>query len=81
MAKSSGILFFLVTLWMALSCGSREGTFIKGKIGHLDSTYILATYLSSDSLVIDTIPIDGKGRFICGQSRYPYRLLTLSRSI
>ena len=63
MAKSSGILFFLVTLWMALSCGSREGTLIKGKIGHLDSTYILATYLSSDSLVIDTIPIDGKGRF------------------
>ena len=63
MAKSSGILFFLVTLWMALSCGSREGTFIKGKIGHLDSTYILATYLSSDSLAIDTIPVDSKGRF------------------
>ena len=63
MAKYSGILFFLVTLWMALSCGSREGTFINGKIEKIDSSYILATYLSADSLVIDTIPVDVKGRF------------------
>ncbi len=63
MAKSSGIFFILVTLWMALSCSSHEGTFINGKIGHVDSSYILATYLSSDSLVIDTILVDAKGRF------------------
>jgi hypothetical protein len=63
MMKYSGILFFLVTLWMTLSCGSHEGTLIKGRIEHLDSAYLLATYLSSDSLVIDTIQVDGKGRF------------------
>lgn len=63
MTKGSGILFLLFTLWMALSCGSREGTSISGRIDHLDSTYILATYLSYDSLAIDTIPVDAKGRF------------------
>ncbi len=63
MVRASGILFFLFTLWLALSCGSREGTMIKGKIGHLKSPYILATYFSSDSLAIDTISVDKKGRF------------------
>ncbi len=63
MTKYSGILFFLVTLWMTLSCGSREGTLIQGRIEHIDSSYIIATYLSSDSLVIDTIQVDDKGRF------------------
>ncbi len=53
----------MVTLWMTLSCGRREGTLIQGRIEHIDSSYIIATYLSSDSLVIDTIQVDDKGRF------------------
>lgn len=63
MMKGSGILFFIFVLWIVISCGSEEGVSIKGKIEHLESSFIVATYLSSDSLAIDTIPVDAKGRF------------------
>lgn len=63
MAKYLGILLFIVTLCMALSCGRPEGTIISGKIHNLTQPYILATYLSSDSLTVDTVDVDAKGRF------------------
>jgi archaellum component FlaG (FlaF/FlaG flagellin family) len=37
--------------------------FIKGKIANLEYPYILASYLSADTLAIDTITVDNKGRF------------------
>ena len=44
------------------SCG-REGSLIKGEIKNLETPYILASYLSADSLDIDTIAVDTRGRF------------------
>lgn len=50
-------------LWSVVSCNNGEVTSIKGRIANLDYPYILASYLSSDTLVIDTIATDSKGRF------------------
>lgn len=57
------IFIYCFILWSAVSCNSEEGTFIKGKIANLQYPYILASYLSSDTLALDTISVDSKGRF------------------
>jgi len=46
-----------------ISCNNEEGTLIKGKIANLEYPYILASYLSADTLAIDTIPVRNNGRF------------------
>jgi peroxiredoxin len=63
MVKSAKILYFFFILLITVSCNSEEGTFIKGKISNLEYPYILASYLSSDTLAIDTISADRSGHF------------------
>ena len=63
MNRYSGILFFVVLFLLTLSCGRPEGTIISGRITELDRPYILATHLSADSLLVDTVEVDRKGRF------------------
>jgi len=57
------IFIYCFILWSAISCNSEEGTLIKGKIANLQYPYILASYLSADTLTLDTISVDSKGRF------------------
>lgn len=49
------IIYFIIFL-IALSCNKGDGTVIKGNISNISDSFILASYLSSDSLIIDTIP-------------------------
>lgn len=63
MVKWKKILIYGCILWSAVSCNSDEGTLIKGEITNLQYPYILASYLSADTLVLDTISVDSKGRF------------------
>ncbi|MDR0421408.1 MAG: redoxin domain-containing protein [Proteiniphilum sp.] len=46
---------------------------IRGEIANLDAPYILATYLSADTLAVDTIRVNEKGKF-----RYEKRVDTLT---
>lgn len=55
------IYFFIMGIM--ISCNSEEGTLIKGKIANLEYPYILASYLSADTLAVDTIPVNNNGRF------------------
>ncbi len=55
------ICFFI--LCIAVSCNSEERISIKGEISNLEYPYILATYLSADTLAIDTISVDRRGKF------------------
>ncbi len=57
------ILIYSFILCSAISCRHEDGTFIKGRITNLQSPFILASYLSADTLTIDTITTDNKGRF------------------
>lgn len=50
------IIYFIIFL-IALSCNKGDGTVIKGNISNVSESFILASYLSSDSLIIDTIPV------------------------
>lgn len=63
MVKWSKIFIYCFIIWSTVSCNSEEGIFIKGKIANLQYPYILATYLSADTLAIDTITTDSQGRF------------------
>ncbi len=62
MTKYFLLLISCFTLWIVASCRN-EGGIIKGEILNLETPYILASYLSTDSLVMDTIPVDQRGRF------------------
>lgn len=47
----------------AVSCDKVDGTLIKGDIENLSNPYILASYMYSDSLIIDTIPVYDNKKF------------------
>src|SRR5690554_4026841 len=55
MRKYYIIIISFICLLSAVSCRNGEGTVIKGDISNLSNPYILASYLSADSLVVDTI--------------------------
>lgn len=57
------ILFFCVILVTFFSCKKEGNVTIKGEIQNLDSPYILASYISADTLAIDTINVSEKGKF------------------
>ena len=57
MGKYYIFIISIICLLFAVSCKKGEGTVIKGDIANLSNPYILASYISSDSLVIDTIPV------------------------
>ncbi|MCE5204997.1 MAG: DUF4369 domain-containing protein [Porphyromonadaceae bacterium] len=63
MGKWAKICIYCFILWSAVSCNREEGASIKGRITNLDFPYILASYLSADTLAIDTIATDSRGRF------------------
>lgn len=56
-------IIICVSILLTITCSRRDGTVIKGEITSLDYPYLLATYLSSDTLVIDTIPVNSTGGF------------------
>ncbi len=62
MTKYFLLLISCIMLWFVTSC-HKEGALIKGEISNLKTPYILASYLSADSLVMDTIPVDQRGKF------------------
>lgn len=45
------------------SCKNEKGVLIKGEISHLEVPYILVTCFSADTLSIDTVNVDPKGKF------------------
>lgn len=57
------IVVCLLILYSFISCSDEEGVSIRGEISNLKNPYILVTYFSEDSLAIDTISVDGKGKF------------------
>ena len=57
MGKYYIIVISIICLLSAVSCRNGDGTVIKGDISNLSKPYILASYLSADSLVVDTIPV------------------------
>lgn len=63
MGKYYLIVISIICLIFALSCEKSDGTIIKGDIANLSSPYIIASYLFSDSLVIDTIPVYDNKKF------------------
>ncbi len=62
MTKYIIIMVSCCTLCMVAAC-SDEGSLIRGEISNLEVPYILASHLSADTLAIDTIPVDQRGRF------------------
>lgn len=63
MSKLCVSIIICISMLFAISCSKGDETVIKGKISNIDYPYLLATYLSSDTLVIDTIPVNNKGGF------------------
>ena len=63
MGKYYIISLSIIYLLFALSCKKGDDTVIKGDIANLSDSYILASYLSSDSLIIDTIPVYDNSKF------------------
>lgn len=55
------ILCFLLTT--IFSCKKEDNVAIKGEIQNLELPYILASYISADTLAIDTIQVSEKGKF------------------
>lgn len=45
------------------SCKKEGNVVIRGEIENLEHPYILASYISGDTLALDTIGVDGKGKF------------------
>lgn len=55
---------FCVLLMAFFSCGKQDGNVaIKGEIQNLETPYVLASYISADTLTLDTIFVNEKGRF------------------
>lgn len=70
--------FFSVmsVLWMSCKTSDPKMT-IKGEISNLDTSFVLVSYLFSDSLVIDTVKVDNKGRFCYENSIDTFTVFTL----
>ncbi len=63
MVKACKIIIYLIILNSILSCRHDEGVSIRGEISNLEDPYILVTYLSADTLAIDTVNVDARGKF------------------
>lgn len=63
MSKLYSGIIACISIILAISCSNGYETVIKGEISNLDYPFLLATYLSSDTLAIDTIPVNKKGEF------------------
>ncbi|WP_298653864.1 thioredoxin family protein [uncultured Proteiniphilum sp.] len=63
MVRFCKLVIYFLFLYSVVSCKSEEGILIRGEISHLESPYILITYVSADTLAIDTVNVDVKGKF------------------
>jgi hypothetical protein len=62
--KRSLIIVLCLLQLLLLSCKNETGVTIKGKISNLESPYILVSYISADTLAIETILVNNnRGRF------------------
>lgn len=64
MFKYYSIIVLCSLLLFSISCNRGDATTIKGEISNLNYPYLLSSFLVSDSLMIDTIPVNNKGKFI-----------------
>lgn len=53
----------MVLLCSVVSCEKEEGIVIRGKISNLENPYLLVSYISADTLSLDTLNVDVKGKF------------------
>lgn len=63
MIRVCKLVLYLLILCSAVSCKNEEGILIRGEISNLEVPYILVSFFSADSLAIDTINVDAKGKF------------------
>lgn len=63
MIRYCSVIVYLFILSSVVSCKSDEGILIRGEISNLEVPYILVTYFSADTLAMDTIEVDLKGKF------------------
>lgn len=63
MRTHTKILTFCLLSLFLFSCKKEGNVTIKGEIQNLESPYILASYISADTLALDTISVSTKGRF------------------
>jgi len=63
MVRFCKIATYILILYSVLSCKNEEEILIRGEISNLENPYILVTWLSADTLAIDTINVDPKGKF------------------
>ncbi|MDD4778195.1 MAG: DUF4369 domain-containing protein [Fermentimonas sp.] len=63
MSKLYTCIIICISILLSFSCSRGDGTVIRGEISNLNNPYILSTYLSSDTLVIDTIQVNNSGNF------------------
>ncbi len=73
MVRYCKIFIYLLILYSILSCKNEEEVLIRGEISNLEIPYILVTYFSADTLAIDTVHVDEKGKF-----NYKNRIDTLT---
>src|SRR5690554_2331227 len=63
MRKYYIIIISTICLLFAISCKKDNSTVIKGNLSNLSNPYILASYISADSVIIDTIAVNEKNQF------------------
>ena len=63
MVKYYIIIISTICLFFANSCKNDDGTVIKGNLSNLSDSYILASYISADSVIVDTIAVNEKNKF------------------
>ena len=60
MARS---IFITILLLLFISCDNEKKILIEGKISNIDSSFVISTHHTLDSIFIDTITINRKGEF------------------
>ncbi|WP_323402967.1 thioredoxin-like domain-containing protein [Proteiniphilum sp.] len=63
MVRFCKIVVCLILLCSVISCKDKEGVIIRGEISNLKNPSILVTWISADTLAIDTVDVDIKGKF------------------
>ena len=56
-------IFITILLLLFISCDNEKKILIEGKISNIDSSFVISTHHTLDSIFIDTITINRKGEF------------------
>ena len=71
-------IFVFLFLFLFISCNNdNKKVIIQGEISNLKMPYIISSFNNNDSIVIDTIPVDERGKFSYLQHLDTNRILTL----